>query len=175
MMNKIFLEVGQIVKPHGVRGELGVITNTDFPELRFAAGSQLYMQTPGVDKPELVTIETSRPYKRGYLVTLDCCRDRDEAENFRGRSLYITSDMVPELEEDRYYHHQLIGLDAVHSNGEIIGQVVAVNSSGSSDLLEVKSDRKHNYLIPLVDEYVEEIDLEGSRVVLKLPEGLLDI
>ena len=174
-MNKFFLEVGEIVKPHGVRGELGVLTNTDFPELRFAAGSQLYMQDNQAGEPKLITVVQSRPYRKGYLVTLDCCNDRDEAENLRGRSLYVTSDMAPELDDGSYYHHQLIGLNAVHSDGKLIGKVVAVNSSASADLLEVKSDKKHNYLIPMVDEYVEEIDLEASRVVLNLPEGLLDL
>jgi len=104
-----YLLVGWIVKPHGIRGEVGVKSLTERPDLRFRPGSELYI---GPDQGNLqkVAISSARPFKKGYLVAFENIGNRNDAERIREWSIYILRRDAAKPEEDAYYYHELIGL-----------------------------------------------------------------
>ncbi|MEU7836722.1 ribosome maturation factor RimM [Nonomuraea sp. NPDC049129] len=164
------LVVGRIGRPHGVRGDVTVEVRTDDPELRFAVGAAV--ATDPADRGPLV-IESRRWHKGALLITFAGVTQRDTAEELRGTMLVIDSDEVtPSDDPDEFHDHQLIGLTVVTVSGEAVGEVTDVLHHGQ-DLLVVRRSGQDDALIPFVRALVPEVDLEGGRLVVDPPEGLL--
>ncbi|MEV1248453.1 ribosome maturation factor RimM [Nonomuraea sp. NPDC050022] len=164
------LVVGRIGRPHGVRGDVTVEVRTDDPELRFAVGAAV--ATDPADRGPLV-IESRRWHKGALLITFAGVTQRDTAEELRGTMLVIDSDEVtPSDDPDEFHDHQLIGLAVVTVSGEAVGEVTDVLHHGQ-DLLVVRRSGQDDALIPFVKALVPEVDLDGGRLVVDPPEGLL--
>ncbi|WP_433511464.1 ribosome maturation factor RimM [Nonomuraea sp. CA-143628] len=164
------LVVGRIGRPHGVRGDVTVEVRTDDPELRFAVGAAV--ATDPADRGPLV-IESRRWHKGALLITFAGVTQRDTAEELRGTMLVIDSDEVlPSDDPDEFHDHQLIGLTVVTVAGEAVGEVTDVLHHGQ-DLLVVRRSGQDDALIPFVRALVPEVDIEGGRLVVDPPEGLL--
>jgi 16S rRNA processing protein RimM len=175
----MLLVVGQIVRPHGVRGEVGVDVRTDDPAARFAPGSVL-VTDPGPraapDVPAKLTVESVRPHQGRLLVVFDGVYDRDLAERLRGVLLCVDSDDVPDTgDPDEFHDHQLVGLTAVGTDGEVLGEVTRVDHAPASDLLVLRRPDGRTALVPFVKAIVPTVDLAAGRVVLTPPDGLFDL
>ena len=172
-----FLIVGQVRKPHGTRGELLVEPLTDHPGDVFVSGVVLRLgdaagRDPDPDLPPLL-VEAARPFQRGWLVTVDGVEDRNAADVLRGRYLMLEREALPALAEDEVFYHQLPGMQVVTVAGELIGEVTEVFELRPADLLEVRGPRG-TVLIPFLGHMVREVDVQGRRIVIDPPEGLLD-
>lgn len=169
----MLLIVGQVIRPHGVRGEVVVDIRTDSPDERFQVGSVL--ETDPVTAGPL-TVEQVRPHLGRLLVTFEGVADRDVADRLRGVLLCVDSDDVPELTDpDEFHDHELIGLRAVSPEGAQLGEVVRIDHAPASDLLVLRLSDGRTALVPFVRAIVPEVDVTGGRVVLTPPEGLLDL
>jgi 16S rRNA processing protein RimM len=171
------LIVGQILRPHGIRGEVIVDVRTDEPEQRFAAGS-VFETDPAEVGPLLV--ELARPHPaagRGKLiVAFDGVADRNVAETLRGTLLTVDSADLPAIEDpDEFHDHELIGLAAVTPDGEQLGEITRVEHAPASDLLVLVRPDGRTALVPFVTAMVPEVLLAEGRVVMTLPPGLLDL
>jgi 16S rRNA processing protein RimM len=167
------LVVGQIVRPHGVRGELVVDVRTDEPELRYAVGSVLATD-PTAAGP--LTVEAARPHQGRLLVTFEGIADRDIAEQLRGVMLCVESDdLAPPADPDEFHDYQLIGLRAESPDGEPYGVVERVEHAPASELLVIRLTDGRSGLVPFVQAIVPEVDLAGGRVVLTPPDGIFDL
>ncbi len=164
------LVVGRIGRPHGVRGEVTVEVRTDDPELRFAVGTSIATDPAG--RGPLVV--TGRRWHKGFLLlTFEGVTDRDVADELRGTMLVIDSaDVAPSEDPDEFHDSQLIGLTVETAAGEPVGEITDVLHHGQ-DLLVVRRAGADEALIPFVKALVPEIDLEGGRLVVDPPEGLL--
>jgi 16S rRNA processing protein RimM len=161
--------VGQIGRPHGLRGEVTVQVHTDFPEQRFAVGAQLHD-----DAGRMLTVETVRSHRGVLLVRFAGIIDREAAAELRGRTLSVNAAELPDLTDpDEFYDHQLEGLAAVGPDGATLGRVREVVHAPASDLLVLDTARGE-VLVPFVQAIVPEVDLAAGRVVLNPPAGLLD-
>ncbi|MDP4504573.1 ribosome maturation factor RimM [Nonomuraea turcica] len=164
------LVVGRIGRPHGVRGEVTVEVLTDEPERRFVVGTSI--ATDPADRGPLV-VAGRRWHKDILLIAFDGVTDRDEAEELRGTMLVIDSaDVEPSDDPDEFHDHQLIGLAVETVAGDPVGEVTDVLHHGQ-DLLVVRRKGADEALIPFVKALVPEVDLEGGRLIVDPPEGLL--
>jgi 16S rRNA processing protein RimM len=170
------LLIGRIGKPHGVRGEMKVVPETDDPE-RFADLETCYVGP----RPEAVTayaIASVRYQhsKRGItvLLGLDAIADRDAAEALRGQLVYAHRDDLPALDEGEFFIDDLLDLDVVTTEGDAVGTIVDVMELPSHPVYVVERPGQPDALIPGVPAFIEEVDLEAGRVVLRPIEGLLD-
>ncbi|WP_205862131.1 ribosome maturation factor RimM [Planosporangium thailandense] len=173
------LVVGQIVRPHGILGEVVVNVRTDDPAERFAPGSVL-VTDPGKrvapQVPPTLTVETVRPHQGRLLIVFDSVYDRDIAENLRGVLLCVDSETLPPSEDpDEFSDFELVGLAAVTREGEPLGEVIRVDHAPASDLLVLRRPDGRSALVPFVKAIVPEVDVAGGRVVLTPPEGLFDL
>jgi len=167
------LVVGQIVRPHGVHGELVVDVRTDEPELRYAVGSVLATD-PATAGP--LTVEAVRPHQGRLLVTFDGIADRTAADGLRGVFLCVDSETLPPpADPDEFHDHQLVGLKAYGPDGEELGQVIRVEHAPASDLLVIRLGDGRTGLVPFVAAMVPEVDLAGGRIRLTPPDGLFDL
>jgi 16S rRNA processing protein RimM len=161
--------VGRIGRPHGLRGEVMVAVHTDFPEQRFALGSQLCSDTG-----RTLTVEAVRPHKGALLVRFSEVADREAAAELRGHTLRIDAAELPELDDpDEFYDHQLVGLAAYDEDGTAIGTVAGLLHGGAQDLLRITTSDGREALVPFVKALVPEVDVAGGRVVIADRPGLV--
>jgi 16S rRNA processing protein RimM len=171
------LVVGHLPKPHGTKGEVYVWPLTDAPDEVFAPGHTVILGDEdgslGV-APEPLVVERSRPFKRGLLVKFDGLDDRNAVESLVGRYVLLPVDELAEPAEDELMYHQLLGLQVETVDGTVVGRVREVFETEPAHLLEVKADDRV-HLIPLARRIVKVVDLEGGRLVIEAPPGLLEI
>ncbi|MEO0458596.1 MAG: ribosome maturation factor RimM [Cyanobacteria bacterium P01_A01_bin.114] len=177
-MSKDLIEIGRIVGAHGLKGEVRVYPDSDFPE-RFLEPGERWLMSPGVAEPKGIQLKQGR-YLEGkglYIVKFAGVDYRDQAEALRNSRLLVPkTDRLP-LDEGEFYVGDLVGLLVVlQSNGETVGTVVDVYSAGN-DLLEVAlsqpTEKVKTVLIPFVEAIVPVVDLEQKRVEITPPAGLI--
>lgn len=176
--NPAFLVVGHLNKVHGMKGELFVWPLTDHPGSTFTPGVVFRLGTetgePGEGDSANVTIAESRPYRRGFLVRFEGLTNRAHAEAIRGRYILRFATEVKDRAEGEFFYHELLGLQVETSAGVAVGEIVEVYEVKPVDLLEVRGPEK-TLLIPFLKKDIQEIDLEGGRMVIDPPDGLLDL
>lgn len=162
------IAVGAIAGAHGVRGEVKLKSFTEDP-LAIAR----YGPLAGPDG-RVFGIVALRPAKDGFVAKLRGIDTRDAAEALKGCELKVPRDRLPD-DEEGYYHADLVGLSAYDKAGELIGTVTGVRNFGAGDLIEIdRPGGASSVLIPFTDASVPHVDLEGRRLTIDPPEGLLD-
>jgi 16S rRNA processing protein RimM len=165
-----YLVVGKIVGAHGLRGELKVTPQTDYPE-RFQAGAELLLESEGCLLP--VEIVSVRPHKDMLLVQLASVSDRTAAELLQWRKLLIrASDAMP-LGEHENFAHDLIGLQVESVTGEALGEVVEILFTPANDVYVI-SGPDGQLLLPALRSVVFRVDLEAGKMIVQVPDGLRD-
>jgi 16S rRNA processing protein RimM len=168
-----YLAVGQVLRPHGVRGELRVQIITDYPE-RLRRHPYFYLAHP--ESSEMVRrypVEGLRHRRGVLLLKLGGCDDRDAAEKLRGMLVQIPIEEAVPLEEGEYYHFQLVSMRVETEDGEWLGQVAEVLATGANDVYVVRGPRGE-VLLPAIEGVVRELDLESKRMVVHLLPGMLE-
>ncbi len=168
-----YLNVGKIVNTHGIRGEVRVISQTDFPELRYKKGAKLTLFQEG-KQPLKLTIASHRKHKNFDLLTFEGYLTINDVEKFRDGILKVSEYDLTDLEENEYYYYEIIGLNVLDENGELLGTIKEILSPGANDVWVVQRKEKKDALIPYIDSVVKEIDLDANEVHVEIPEGLLD-
>lgn len=168
-----YLNVGKIVNTHGIRGEVRVISLTDFPEERYQKGATLLLFKEGMS-PLSLTVASHRRHKNFDLLTFEGYPNINDVQNFRDGILKVNKEDLANLEEDEYYYHQIIGLTVLDENKQEIGKIKEILSPGANDVWVVQRKGKKDALIPYIASVVTGIDLDNGVVNVELPEGLID-
>jgi 16S rRNA processing protein RimM len=162
--------VGAIAAAHGIKGEVKIKAFTVDPASVGAYGPLL--DETGQRRFALSAV---RPNGESTVIArVEGVSDRNAAEALRGLRLYALRSALPKAAEGEYYHHDLIGLDAVLATGEAFGKVVGVDNFGAGDVIEIKPASGDSLVLPFTDETVPTVDLAAGRVVVVLPQGLDD-
>lgn len=183
-MNQEWLEIGKIVAPQGLKGEMRVLSTSDFPE-RFEEPGERWLKDVKGNPPQKVQLLQGRflPGKKLYAIQLAEVKGRDHAEALRGYKLLVAKDNIPDLTEDEYHVSDLIDLKVYNrKNSQIIGKIIDIFTAGN-DLLEVELEDKANtqssskirVFIPFVKEIVPRVDIEAGLLEINPPKGLLEI
>ncbi|HQR47667.1 MAG TPA: ribosome maturation factor RimM [Thermoanaerobaculia bacterium] len=163
--------VGQIVRPHGVRGEAAVELLTDFPD-RIRAGGEFAARSPG-GALETVRVASVRPHGTRRLVRFEGIATPEAVERLRGFDLCALPGDEPERPEGFVFHHEAAGLLAVGRDGRPLGTVKDLVEAGGRPLLLLETPRGERE-VPFSRPIVVAVDLAGRRLVLDPPAGLLD-
>jgi 16S rRNA processing protein RimM len=165
--------VGKIVNTHGVRGEIRIWPQTDFPEVRFKAGSRLLLMAPDSGEPVAVEIETAREQKNVFVVKLKGYDDINQVERLKGWELKAgEADRAP-LSEGEYYVRDIVGCHVVSEEGESLGTITDILTPGANDVWVVKRPGGKELLLPVIDDVVLAVDVAAKTVKVHLMEGLL--
>ncbi len=157
--------IGRAARPFGVKGEIKITPYTETFEA-FERSATL------VFGDEARTIRSLRIHKGAVLVFVEGVSSPEQAQLLVGSLVKTSRENLPPKDEDEYYWFELIGLAVVTTSGEPLGDVTGLTETGANDVLHVESPRGE-VLLPLIDEVVLEIDLEGGRMVVDPLEGLV--
>ena len=168
----MLVTVGRVGRAHGIRGEVSVEVRTDSPELRFADGARLTTEPAGAGP---LVVGHTRWHSGRLLVRFDGVSDRAVAEGLRGVRLLADVGEGERLDDpDEFFDHQLVGLRAVTTTGDAVGDITDVLHPPGQDLLVVRRPDNREALVPFVADIVPEVDIAAGRVVLDPPVGLLE-
>ena len=165
-MTADFLAVGRVLRPHGVRGELLLAVLTAFPE-HLQEVETVYLGEQAEPHP----LRRVRFHRGQALIRLADCLDRTAAEVFRGQLVQIRIERAVQPPPGSYYHHQIIGLQAVTDEGETLGEVAQILETGANDVYVVRGERGE-ILLPALKNVILEVDLDARRMVVHLLDGL---
>jgi 16S rRNA processing protein RimM len=162
------IQMAVIGAPHGIRGELRVKTFTGDP-LALADYGPLYDEAG--NRYDVVDI---RPAKNVVVVRFRQVSDRNAAEELNGTMLFVDrSALPPDLEDDQFYHADLIDLPVRDEEGDLLGHVSAFHDFGGGDIMEVTLGSGRTVLVPFNREAVPTVDIESGLVgVNRLAAGL---
>ncbi|MED4523929.1 ribosome maturation factor RimM [Bacillus velezensis] len=173
MTNRWF-NVGKIVNTHGIKGEVRVISKTDFAEERYKPGNTLYLFAEGAEEPIKVTVSAHRLHKQFHLLQFKEMPSLNEVEHLRNMVIKVPEEDLGELEEDEFYFHEIIGCEVVSEDGELIGTVKEILTPGANDVWVVARKGKKDALIPYIASVVKDININEKKIKIHLMEGLID-
>jgi 16S rRNA processing protein RimM len=156
--------IARVLGAWGVRGALKIEPLTDFPE-RFASGAGLWLD--GVQHH----VERSHQRRGALVVELSGVDTRELAASLRGRLLELPEAELHPLGEDEYYQHDLIGLRVRAAVGDDLGRVAGLLPTGANDVLVVTGPQGE-YLLPLIEDVIQRVDLAAGEIVVELLEGI---
>lgn len=168
-------ELGYILRPHGLKGEVMAVLEADEPELHKKA-PLLYLAT----KQGLVPykLEGFNLQKQGEqaILKLKGIDTVEQTEGLKGTKLYLPLSALPELADDQFYYHEIVGFTVYDNNqdGEEVGPVADVYEMPQQLMLGVIVNGVEA-LIPLHDDFLVRVDKKAKRIVMKLPPGLIDV
>jgi 16S rRNA processing protein RimM len=167
-----YLILGEVLRPHGVRGELRIRILTDYPE-RIVAGKTIYLGEDIEGKATPYQVEHLRTNKEFGLLKLRGIDDRDQADLLRQLLVLTELDDAVPLDEGEFYLYEMIGLDVQTEDGESLGTLVEVLETGANDVYIINSPRYGEVLIPAIEQTILKTDIDAGVMTVRLPEGLL--
>lgn len=165
--------IGEILRPHGLRGEVRVAPLTDRPE-RFSALNRCILWEPAGDVREPRRVTGARQQGEVVVLALEGCASAEEAAALAGRLVTVPEPEALPPGPGRFYPWQLEGARVTTEDGREVGRVVRIEPAPAQDLWVVAADDRE-HLVPAVPEIVVDVDVRAGRVVIRPPEGLLDL
>ena len=167
--------IGRVVRPHGVRGEIKVLPETDDPARVQALGGLWLGARPDRAVRREVESVRAQPTSRGLMLIfrLRGVDTREAAEALQKQSVYCPESDLPPLEADEFFLHDLIGLPVLSEDGTPLGTLVRVLELPAHPVYVVRLEDGREAMAPAVPEIVVEVQ-PGSRIVIRPLEGLLD-
>ena len=165
------LQVARIGKPHGIRGEVTVQVLTDAPADRFVPGTEFVVEPTSAGP---LTVISARWNKDILLLGFDEIETRNQAETLRGAKLFIETEELDEDDDEGWYEHELVGLEA-RVGSQVVGKVSGLRTLPVQDLLVVETTDGKEILIPFVEQIVPEVNVAEGFVLVTPPEGLFEV
>jgi len=164
--------VGRIARPHGIRGQVILNADTDFPERRFRPGAELFVDRRGA--VESLTLTTVRFHQGRPIVGIAGVARIEEAQALAGLELRVPAERLVGLPAGTFYRHDLVGCRVETTAGDSVGVVKGVEGTFEASRLIVAAD-EDEILIPLASEICTGIDAAAKKIVIDPPDGLLTL
>jgi 16S rRNA processing protein RimM len=169
-----WFNVGKIVNTHGIKGEIRVISSTDFADERYKIGNTLFLFMDEKKEPIELKVATHRSHKNFDLLTFEGLQDINVVEKFKGGILKIPESQLNPLEaENEYYFHEIIGCEVFTNSGEEVGRIKEILTPGANDVWVIKGKGGKEILIPFIEPVVKQIDVKNKKILIEPMEGLL--
>jgi len=159
--------VGEVTRPHGLRGAVRVAPVTDFPEHLLALREVVVVGARG---PWTARVERAEPAGRFVVMKLAGVDSPEAAQDLRGATLRIPPSEVRPLPPGEFYVFQIVGLRVRTPDGAALGEIADVLRTGSNDVYVVRSPEGRETLLPAVEGVIESIDLAAGEIVARVPE-----
>lgn len=165
-----FFQLGHVAKTFGLVGEIVVILDVSDPT-HYSNLDVIFINEQNQLVPHFV--DSIRISFNKARISLEDLSTRDDASSMVGKEVYLPLKYLPKLKKGEYYYHDLIGFEVIHED-RTLGTVEKIYDLGTQDLFSIIIDGKE-VMIPLNSDILKEVDLENDKIVVELPEGLIDI
>ncbi len=164
--------LGKIAKKFSFKGEVLIYLDTDEPE-EYQNMESIFVELNKNLVPYF--IENSSIHKNDFLrVQFEDVKNEQEAEYLLGSEVYLPLSMLPKLEGNKFYYHEVIGFEIEDKTLGVFGKIVSVNDTAAQPLFEVLNGNVE-MLIPMIDQFLITIDRENKIVLMDLPDGLIQM
>lgn len=164
--------LGKITKPHGLKGEVQIWLDVDVPE-EYEDLEAVFLDIKGQLVPYI--IEEIQIRGKKSIVKFEDFKKIEETESIINADAYLPLKKLPKLKPHQFYYHDVIGYIMFDTNtNQELGLLKAIYESIGQDLFAIDYKEKE-VLIPIVDDFIETIDHESKKIIMKLPDGLLDL
>ncbi|WP_298391747.1 ribosome maturation factor RimM [Flavobacterium sp.] len=164
--------LGKIAKKFSFKGEVLIYLDTDEPELYED------MESVFVDfNKNLIPffIENSNLHKGDFLrVKFEDVDNEEQADEIINCDIYLPLTMLPKLEGNKFYFHEVIGFEIEDQRLGVFGKIVSINDTSAQPLFEVVNGNVE-ILVPMIDQFLVQIDRDNKKVIMDLPEGLVEM
>jgi len=165
--------IGEIVKPHGIRGEVKVYSYSERPE-NFKQYGKVVLQEAAGSGTKIYKVVRTREQGKLAILQLEGVTTREEALSLLGNRVYVKKADFPEPASDEYYWHQLEGLLVQTESGQKLGKVTRLFSTPAHDIMVV-TGAGHEYMIPVKGDIIISVDEQDKKITVSPPAGLLEI
>ena len=162
-------QVGAIASVHGIKGEVKVFPTTDEPT-KFKKLKSVILKTEKEERE--IALQSVRFFKNMVIVKFQGIESPEDAQKYRGATLWIAREQAVPLRENEYYRADLIGLTVVTEDGEELGILTDVLETGANDVYEVTLSDKKTALFPAIRDCIREVDVEKGYIKVHVMEGL---
>ncbi|WP_395044702.1 ribosome maturation factor RimM [Flavobacterium sp.] len=164
--------LGKIAKKFSFKGEVLIYLDTDEPEL-YENMESIFVEYNKNLVPFF--IENSSLHKNDFLrVKFEDVDNEQEADSIINCEVYLPISMLPKLEGNKFYFHEVIGFEIEDKRIGVFGKIVSINDSSAQPLFEVINGNVE-ILVPMIDQFLVKIDRENKKVIMDLPEGLVEM
>ena len=163
----VYLVIGFLRRPHGLRGEIVMDLHTDFPE-RLKRGRKLLVS----EEHTAMVVEGIREHQNGVLVKFNGVDTPEDAGKLRNTWVYVKAIEAPPLPEGQIYQHELFGFQVVEENGNLLGELVEIIETGANDVYVVRNDLGKEILLPAIPSVILNLDTDRRLMRVHLLEGL---
>lgn len=162
------IKIGKLVNFHGVRGEVKLLSDSDFLEERFKEGNAV------VISGEELTIESYRTHKNFHMLKFEGVSNINDITHLKGKDVFIEENGEElKLAENEYHVRDIVGLTVINLDDNTeLGKISEVMFTGANDVWVIEGERE--YLIPYIEQVVKTVDFERGIVEITPLEGLLD-
>jgi 16S rRNA processing protein RimM len=164
--------VGRIARAHGIRGQVIVNPETDFPDERFRPGAELFVERGG--RIDTLTVTSARFHRERPVIGIAGVETMNDAEALAGLELRVPVDRLAALPDGTFYRHDLVGCRVETRDGRHVGVVREVDGTLTGSRLVVDGDAGE-VLVPLVAAICTLVDPAAGRIVIDPPEGLIEV
>lgn len=165
-----YIRIGVLANTHGLHGEVKVKSFSDFTDLRFAKGAQVYLQHQDTMIP--LVIETIREAKGMLVIRFEGYSDINQVECWKGDPIVLCEEDLHALNDEEAYFFELMDSEVMDQHNHVIGKVVEVIETGAHAILRVRKDDKE-VLIPYVKAFIQSFDRVHKCIYVQLLEGML--
>ncbi|MCC7118853.1 MAG: 16S rRNA processing protein RimM [Anaerolineales bacterium] len=164
----LYLAIGFIRRPHGVRGEMIMDLHTDFPE-RIKPGRKIYIG----EKYQPATFDTVRLHQDSLLISLRGYETPEAIGRFRNQWVYIQAKEAPPLPEGQHYKYELLDLTVVDDAGNLLGKLAEILETGANDVYIVRDEAGKEILLPAIPAVILNVDMTARQMTVHLMDGLI--
>jgi len=162
LSNNVWVEIGSILGPHGINGQVKVKSFTEVPE-----GMFLYKNLFIGNEQKPIKIKLVRKIKHNLICTVENIKTRNEAETIRNLILYVKRDEFPLLNDNEFYQRDLLNFEVFNLKRESFGFIISFNDFGGGQLVEVENLNKRFYL-PIGETFLKNINYQDREVILDI-------
>jgi len=164
--------LGKIVTKYSFKGEVVIKLDTDEPEL-YKNMESVYVDFGNNLVPFF--IDKSSLHKGNQLrVQFEDVYSEEEADSILKCGIYLPLDLLPKLDGDKFYFHEVIGFTVIDINFGEVGSIVHINDKAAQPLFEIDREGKEIF-IPMIDDFIKKVDRENKQIQVETPEGLIQL
>jgi len=165
-----WIEIGQIIKSHGLAGRVKVLSYLESDRL-LPSLKDVWIGS-NRDSAKRYPIENSRPEGQNHFsLELEGIKDRNAADALSGLSIFVPYESLETLPEGEYYWEDLIGLAVVTEEGKPMGRIESIFPTGSNDVYVCRAGARE-ILLPAIAEVIRSVDIRAGTVVVRLLKGM---